>query len=56
MTDATTVNMQAGLELGDRAVTLAATNLADRCYNTGSVGALVYPVARRELMLRFRRF
>jgi iron complex outermembrane recepter protein len=55
VTDAAALNVQVGAELGDWAATLAATNLADRRYNTGSVGTIGYPIAPREVMLRLRR-
>jgi iron complex outermembrane receptor protein len=57
VTDAATINMQAGIEFDEWSVTLAATNLADRRYNTGSVGTIGYPIAPREVILRLgRRF
>ncbi len=53
--NAETINAQAALDWRDWGVTLSATNLADRRYNTGSVGTIGYPVAPREVMLQLRR-
>ncbi len=55
VTDASAVNAQIGVELDDWALTLAATNLADRRYNSGSVGTIGYPIAPREVMVQLRR-
>ncbi|KQN26566.1 hypothetical protein ASE86_10785 [Sphingomonas sp. Leaf33] len=55
VTNNAAINAQLGWERGDWAVTLAATNLADRRYNSGSVGTIGYPVAPREVTLRLRR-
>jgi iron complex outermembrane receptor protein len=55
VTDAAALNMQAGLELRDWGLVLAATNLTDRRYNTGSVGTIGYPIAPRELTVQLRR-
>ena len=55
VTNAETINAQAGVDLGDWGVTVSATNLADRRYNSGSVGTIGYPVAPREVMLQVRR-
>jgi iron complex outermembrane receptor protein len=40
---------------GDWGVTLSATNLTDRRYNSGSVGTIGYPVAPRQIDLTVRR-
>jgi iron complex outermembrane receptor protein len=55
VTNASALAMQIGVELRAWTVTLAATNLADRQYNSGSVGTIGYPVAPREVILRVRR-
>ncbi len=57
VTDVAALNAQLSLEQGAWRATLAATNLADRRYNTGSVGTIGYPVAPREVTLQvLRRF
>ena len=53
--NAETINMQAAIDWRDWGLVLSATNLADRRYNTGSVGTIGYPVAPREVMLQLRR-
>lgn len=55
VTNAAQINIQAGAEWRDWGLLLAATNLTDRRYNTGSVGAIGYPVAPREWTLRLSR-
>ncbi|WP_294301276.1 TonB-dependent receptor [uncultured Sphingomonas sp.] len=55
VTDNAAINLQLGWDRGNWGVTLAATNLADRRYNSGSVGSIGYPVAPREMTLRLRR-
>ncbi len=55
VTDAATLNAQVGVEIDAWSVTLAATNLADRRFNTGSVGGIGYPNAPRELAVQLRR-
>ena len=55
VTGASAINMQAGVEWRDWNVILAATNLADRRYSTGSVGTIGYPVVPREVILQLRR-
>ena len=55
VTNAQTINAQAGLDWGDWGLTVAATNVADRRYNSGSVGAIGYPVAPREVTFQIRR-
>lgn len=52
VSDATMVNLQASMALDDWRVTLAATNVTDWRYNTGSVGTIGYPVAPREVLIR----
>ena len=34
---------------------IAATNLTDRRYNSGSVGTIGYPIAPREVTVQLRR-
>lgn len=53
--DAETINMQAAIDWRDWGLVLSATNLANRRYNSGSVGTIGYPVAPREVMLQLRR-
>ncbi|ONF95083.1 TonB-dependent receptor [Sphingomonas jeddahensis] len=53
--NAETINMQAAVDWRDWGLVLTASNLADRRYNTGSVGTIGYPVAPREVMLQLRR-
>ena len=55
VTNAAQINMQAGVDWRDWGLLIAATNLADRRYNSGSVGSIGYPVAPRELILRVSR-
>ena len=55
VTDAAAINAQVALDWHDWGVMLAATNLADRRYNSGSVGTVGYPVAPREVVLRLQR-
>lgn len=55
VTDNAAINLQLGWERDAWGVTLAATNVADRRYNSGSVGTIGYPVAPREITLRLRR-
>ncbi|MCC2980851.1 TonB-dependent receptor [Sphingomonas sp. IC4-52] len=55
VTNAAQLNMQAGADWRDWGLLIAATNLADRRYNSGSVGSIGYPVAPRELILRLSR-
>jgi iron complex outermembrane receptor protein len=55
VTDAAALNMQAGVELREWDLVIAATNLSDRRYNTGSVGTIGYPNAPREVTVKLRR-
>lgn len=55
VTDAAQANAQISYDLDHWGVTLSATNLADRRYNSGSVGTIGYPVAPREVALQVRR-
>ncbi|WP_294290275.1 TonB-dependent receptor [uncultured Sphingomonas sp.] len=55
VTDNAAINLQLGWDRGNWGVTLAGTNVADRRYNSGSVGSIGYPVAPREMTLRLRR-
>ena len=55
VTNAAQINLQAGVDWRDWGLQLAATNLADRRYNSGSVGTIGYPVAPREWTLRLSR-
>ncbi|MFD1786964.1 TonB-dependent receptor [Sphingomonas floccifaciens] len=55
VTNNAAINAQIGWERGDWGVLLSATNLADRRYNSGSVGTIGYPVAPREVTVRLRR-
>ncbi|MBN2971519.1 TonB-dependent receptor [Roseomonas aeriglobus] len=55
VTDNAAINLQLGWERDAWGVTLAATNVADRRYNSGSVGTIGYPVAPRDVTLRLRR-
>jgi len=55
VTNAETANLQAGVDWQDWGVMIAATNLRDRRYNSGSVGTIGYPVAPREVTLQVRR-
>ena len=55
VTDAEAVNAQLSYERGGWTVALAATNLTDRRYNSGSVGGIGYPVAPREAVVQVRR-
>lgn len=55
VTNMEAVNMQLGLTWRDWGITIAATNLTNRRYNTGSVGAIGYPTAPREAMIRVSR-
>ena len=55
VTKAETVNVQAGIDWGDWGVMIAATNLTDRRYNSGSVGTIGYPIAPREVTVQLRR-
>lgn len=52
VTNASALNMQAGVQYRGWNVTLAATNLTDRRYNTGSVGTIGYPAEPREVIVR----
>lgn len=51
------VNAQIGFETGDGrwGVTLSATNLTDRRFNTGSVGTIGYPADPRQVQISLRR-
>lgn len=55
VTNAHTANAQLAYEDGPWTVLLAATNLTDRRYNTGSVGTIGYPLAPREVTVTVRR-
>ncbi|SEJ67274.1 iron complex outermembrane recepter protein [Sphingomonas sp. OV641] len=55
VTNASQINVQVDLDWRDWGVQVTATNLADRRYNTGSVGSIGYPAAPREWMLRISR-
>jgi len=55
VTDAATANAQIGYQLGNWSATLSVTNLADRRYNTGSVGTIGYPVEPRQFLIQLRR-
>jgi iron complex outermembrane recepter protein len=55
VTNMAALNAQVAVEEGAWTVTLAATNLADRRYNSGSVGSIGYPVAPREVTMEVRR-
>ena len=51
VTDAAIANAQLGYDIGSWSFILSANNLADRRYNSGSVGSIGYPVAPREFFL-----
>ena len=53
--DAEAVNAQVSYERGGWTIAVAATNLTDRRYNSGSVGGIGYPVAPREAVVQVRR-
>jgi len=55
VTDAAAITAQAGIELDAWRLGVAATNLGNRRYNSGSVGSIGYPVAPREVVLRLAR-
>lgn len=57
VTNEESASAQIGYESGDGkwGLTLSATNLTDRRYNGGSVGAIGYPVAPRQIDLTLRR-
>ena len=55
MTNAEQANAQLAYATGPWTMMLAATNLTDRRFNTGSVGAIGYPVAPREVTVTLRR-
>jgi iron complex outermembrane receptor protein len=55
VTNAATANAQIAYERGDWAYSLSATNLANNRFNTGSVGAIGYPIEPRQLLLSARR-
>ena len=55
VTDAQQANAQLSYAEGPWTVVLAATNLTDRRFNTGSVAAIGYPVAPREVTMTLRR-
>jgi iron complex outermembrane receptor protein len=55
VTNAQTATAQLTYEDGPWTVMLAATNLTDRRFNTGSVGAIGYPTAPREVTMTLRR-
>lgn len=55
VTDAQQANAQLSYADGPWTVILAATNLTDRRFNTGSVAAIGYPVAPREVTVTLRR-
>ena len=55
VTNAEQANAQLAYATGPWTMMLAATNLTDRRFNTGSVGAIGYPVAPREVTVTLRR-
>ena len=57
VTNAATANAQIGYDVGDWSFVLSSTNLADRRYNSGSVGSIGYPVEPRQVLFQvMRRF
>lgn len=55
VTDAAAANVQIGYDIGHWSLLLSASNLTDRRYNTGSVGAIGYPVEPSQVLLQVRR-